>query len=102
MNELTSDTLTGLGLLLTLIGAWITAHAVILKQTDAIAIGIPRIAWNTDAENLTLPAVQNLIASSRAARRGLVLIAVGTGLQLLPVATRLGPPFMDWIAKALT
>lgn len=89
MDNVTSDILTGLGLAITLVGAWITASAVILKQADAIHIGVPRWAGDTDEENLKMPMVQNLLASSRGARRGLLFIAGGTALQIVPIAVRL-------------
>ncbi|EAQ26709.1 hypothetical protein [Roseovarius sp. 217] len=89
MNDVTSDILTGLGLVITLIGAWITARAVILKEDDAINIGLARFSGETREENLGLPMVQNLLASSRGARRGLLFIAGGTALQIVPVGIRL-------------
>ncbi len=89
MNDMTSDIFTGLGLTMTLAGAWITARAVILKQADAIHIGVPRWAGDTDEENLQMPMVKNLLASSRGARRGLLFIAGGTALQLVPIIVRL-------------
>lgn len=89
MNDVTSDVLTGLGLAITLAGAWITARAVILKEADAIKIGVPRWAGETNEENLQMPMVQNLLASSRGARRGLLFIAFGTALQIVPIAIRL-------------
>jgi hypothetical protein len=76
-------------LAITLIGAWITARAVILKEPDAIKIGLPRWAAETDEETLQMPMVQNLLASSRGARRGLLFIAGGTALQIVPIAVRL-------------
>lgn len=88
MDNVISDILTGLGLTITLAGAWITAHAVILKQADAIHIGLSRIVGETEEENLKLPMVQNLLASSRGARHGLLLIAGGTALQIVPIAFR--------------
>lgn len=89
MDIVTSDILAGIGLAFTLAGAWITARAVILKEADAIHIGVPRWAGKTDEENLQLPMVQNLLASSRGARRGLLFIAFGTALQIVPIAVRL-------------
>ena len=65
MNDVTSDILTGLGLVITLVGAWITARAVILQEADAIDIGVGAWAGETDEENLKMPMVQNLLASSR-------------------------------------
>ena len=91
MDNVTSDPLTGLGLAITLAGAWITARAVILKETNAIKIGVARWAGETDEENLKMPIVQNLLASSRGARRGLLFIAFGTALQFVPIAVRLLP-----------
>ena len=89
MGNTTSDILTGLGLALTLAGAWITARAVILREDDAINIGLARFSGETREENLRLPMVQNLLASSRGARRGLLFIAGGTALQLVPIIVRL-------------
>jgi hypothetical protein len=89
MDNVTSDILTGFGLAITLAGAWITARAVILKEANAIHIGLPRWAGETDEENLQMPLVQNLLASSRGARRGLLFIAGGTALQIVPIAVRL-------------
>ncbi|SFN76337.1 hypothetical protein SAMN04487859_108117 [Roseovarius lutimaris] len=89
METITSDILTGLGLAITLAGAWITARAVILKEADAINIGLSRVVGGTNEEKLQLPMVQNLLASSRGARRGLLFIAGGTALQIVPIAIRL-------------
>lgn len=89
MDGVTSDILTGLGLAITLAGAWITARAVILKEDDAIDVGLARFSGETRDENLQLPMVQNLLASSRGARRGLLFIAGGTALQLVPIIVRL-------------
>jgi hypothetical protein len=89
MDNVISDILTGLGLLITLCGAWITARAVILKDDDAIEIGTTRVMANNRADRIHNPMVQNLLASSRGARRGLLFIAGGTALQIVPIAVRL-------------
>jgi len=89
MNDVTSDILTGLGLAITLGGAWVTARAVILKEDDAIKIGVSRYSSKDREESIKLPMVQNLLASSRGARRGLLFIAGGTALQIVPIAVRL-------------
>ncbi|MEF3048528.1 hypothetical protein [Pseudotabrizicola sp. L79] len=89
MDNVTADILTGLGLAITLVGAWITARAVILKEDDAINVGLARFSGKDREENLRLPMVQNLLASSRGARRGLLFIAGGTALQIVPIAVRL-------------
>ncbi|MDZ4391987.1 hypothetical protein [Cypionkella sp.] len=94
MTEVLSDIFTFFGLLLTLIGALITARAVILKEDDAIDIGLSRFSSENRDENLSLPMVQNLLASSRGARRGLIVIMIGTALQLIPIAFRLAAIFV--------
>lgn len=89
MTDFEADILAGLGLTLTLLGAWITGKSVILKEDDAIKVGLTRFVSDKREENLKLPMVQNLLASSKGARRGLLIIAWGTALQLVPIAFRL-------------
>jgi hypothetical protein len=89
VDNLTSDILTGFGLSITLAGAAITASAVILKDDDAIKTGTTRVVANNHADRIHNPVVQNLLASSRGARRGLLFIAGGTALQIVPIAVRL-------------
>lgn len=89
MDNVISDILTGLGLAITFVGAWITARAVILKDDDAIDIGTTRVMANNRADRIHNPMVQNLLASSRGARRGLLFIAGGTALQIVPIVFRL-------------
>jgi hypothetical protein len=84
-----SNILTGFGLAITLGGAWITTRAVILKEADAIKVGTTRIMSDNLFERRSNPMVQNLLASSRGARRGLLFIAGGTALQIVPIAVRL-------------
>lgn len=89
MSELVGDVFALCGLLMTLIGAAVTARAVILREDDAIAVGITRIASSNREENLRLPMVQNLLWSSRAAMWGLIIVVLGTALQALPIIARL-------------
>lgn len=89
MTEWFADALTGGGLTLTLVGAWITAHAVILRDEDAVKIGVARWSSGDTEKDLKLPMVQNLLKSSRGARRGLLMIVAGTSGQLLPIVCRL-------------
>ena len=89
LNDIASDILSLIGLSLTLIGAGITARAVILREDDAIHIGVPRWASDQREENLKLPMVKNLLWSSMAAKYGLVLICAGTVFQALPIILRL-------------
>lgn len=89
MENITSDALTGLGLVITFFGAGITARAVMVKDDGAIEIGTARVMADNRADRIHNPMVQNLLASSRGARRGLCLIAGGTLLQIVPIACRL-------------
>jgi hypothetical protein len=70
------------GLLLTLVGAMIAARAIIITPSQAIEIGVSRIAADKMEDNIDLPAVQNLLKQSRAAAVGLALVAFGTLLQI--------------------
>ena len=89
MSEIVGDLLALCGLLVTLVGAGVTARAVILREDDAINIGVSRFAGSTREENLRLPMVQNLLWSSRAAMWGLIMVAGGTALQSGPIIVRL-------------
>jgi len=89
VSENLADLTVLVGLLLTLVGAVVTAWAVILRPADAIRIGVPRWAGDNDEENLKLPLVQNLLASSRWAKRGLICISGGTVFQMVPILLRL-------------
>ncbi len=89
MSEVVGDVLTLFGLLATLIGAAVTAWAVILREDDAIAIGITRFASSNREENLRLPMVKNLLCASRLAMSGLIIVVVGTALQAVPIFARL-------------
>jgi len=89
LNAIASDILTLVGLAITLTGAGITARAVILREDDAIRIGLARFASDNREENLKLPFVRSLLWSSTAAKWGLILVCVGTGFQGLPIALRL-------------
>lgn len=89
MTDVASDWLTLLGLTATLVGAGVTAWAVILKPDDALHIGVSRWASKDPQENIQAPMVQNLLAASKWAKRGLLLIVLGTLLQMAPVAMRL-------------
>lgn len=89
MSVFVQDLFSLAGLLVTLIGAGVTARAVILREDDALAIGLPRYASQDRAENLKMPMVRNLLWSSRAAKWGLIMVGVGTSLQALPIFVRL-------------
>lgn len=88
MGNFYSDLFTLAGLSVTLIGAGVTAKAVILKDDDAIETGMPRWAGEGKEEHMKLPMVQNLLRASRAAKWGLSMVAAGTFLQAVPVFIR--------------
>lgn len=87
--NLCADVSTAAGLILTLVGAWVAARSVILSEDDALNIGLARFASDNREDNLRLPHVQNLLASSKSARCGLFAVAIGSGLQLWPVLVRI-------------
>jgi hypothetical protein len=64
------------------VGSGLGAWGSWASREQAVEIGIMRIPGETWEENLTLPAVKNLIDQAELAAVGFSLIAVGTALQL--------------------
>lgn len=83
-----SGTLTVLGLIIVLLGSFVTARAVMITDDDAIKIAgqISAASYDlvipTREQFIQQPAVRNLIKQSRSARNGLYLICAGTAFQL--------------------
>ena len=73
------------GVLVTAIGAWITAQAVIIDQHQAIGLGVPRLKGDVPQEILASGPVQALLAQSLAASFGLRFIVIGSLLQALAI-----------------
>ncbi|MDQ0997010.1 hypothetical protein QFZ34_002192 [Phyllobacterium ifriqiyense] len=84
-----SDFATALGLLITAIGAGWAAKAVFVSEEDAITIAASRWAPETHEQGMKIPTVINLLKASRAAKVGLWMICLGTGLQVIPILARL-------------
>ena len=84
-----ADLFSLFGLGLTAAGAGIAARSIILREDDAIDIGLARFAGETREENLALPAVKNLLQASKGARFGLILVVCGTLMQMIPLAARI-------------
>jgi hypothetical protein len=71
-----------IGLSLQLIGAVIVAKAAYVSPQQAVSLGVSRWAGTTFEDKVQLPAVQNLLNQSRAARRGLLFVILGTFVQI--------------------
>jgi hypothetical protein len=78
--------LTALGLLLTLIGAGIAAKGVIITEHEAMRLvpGIP-VGPTFEQALRNSPVFQSLVYQSHTAMWGLILVAVGTAVQLAAV-----------------
>ena len=74
---------TLVGLVVDAIGAIILAKGLFLTEDEAIQIGLSRFAGNTREENLQLTGVKALLRQSKDAKRGLVWLLVGFGLQFI-------------------
>jgi hypothetical protein len=74
--------LTVIGLVVTLLGAGLGAYGTWVSTDQAVDIGVMRLAGETKEENLTLPAVQNLLNQSKLSMYGFLLIGGGTILQI--------------------
>ena len=73
------------GLLLTALGANVTARGVMLTGNRAGEIGVARYAGEDEASYEELPLAQALSNASRLARNGLFLIVLGSFLQMCPM-----------------
>jgi hypothetical protein len=65
------------GLVLDIAGATILSWGLMIGRKQALELGVGRWAFDNDEENLELPAVQDRLAQSRNAKRGLVLLILG-------------------------
>ena len=73
------------GMLITAVGAWVTAQAVIIDQHQAVGLGVPRLKGDVPQEILASGPVQALLAQSLAAAFGLRFIFFGSLLQALAI-----------------
>ncbi|MBW6416735.1 hypothetical protein [Celeribacter sp. PS-C1] len=76
---------SAVGLLLTALGAYVTARGVMLTGNRAGEIAVSRIAGARKETYEELPLAQALLNASRLARKGLLLIVAGSFLQMVPV-----------------
>ncbi len=74
---------TVVGLLLDLGGAIILLRALIVSRSQALELGMPRWAADSEDENLKLPQVRDRLNQSRNAKNGLVLLILGFVFQLV-------------------
>lgn len=82
--EIFKDISSVIGGLVSIWGAVVAARAVMLSEEQAIWIGLPRLSKEGREGSLQNPNVQNLLASSKAAKKGLQWVAFGIVLQTIP------------------
>lgn len=83
------DIFSAIGLLLTLLGAALTAWPMRISKEDAGNLATAVWPYETPLENAKLPLAVSLLKNSRGAMKGLLLIAAGSFIQLIPIAARL-------------
>lgn len=71
------------GLVLALSGAVILALGLITSRRQALNIGVPRMAEDSDEKNICLPSVRDRLRESRFALIGGVLLTIGFLLQIM-------------------
>jgi hypothetical protein len=83
MKIISKRNVTAFGLLLALLGSGIAAKGVIISEQDAAKLmpAIPSVRTYEEAVRNS-PVFQSLIYQSRTAMWGLLLVAVGTAVQL--------------------
>jgi hypothetical protein len=70
------------GLLLTFIGAWVTASGVIMSKKTATELASTKWDLNVELRD-------SLLSQSRKAKWGLILITIGTGFQIISVCQQI-------------
>ncbi len=81
----------GVGLLLTLIGAVVTARSVRIDRVTSGKLAAARFSSDDDAENAELPLAVSLRRQADSASIGLWFIAAGTVLQMVALIQSLFP-----------
>jgi len=71
-----------LGLVTAMTGAIVLACGLIVSRTQAVRIGVSRMAEDSDEININLPHVCHQLRQSRFALIGLILLIVGFLLQI--------------------
>lgn len=71
-----------LGLVIAMSGAIVLACGLIISRTQALTVGVSRVAEDNDEKNACLPHVRNKLRESRFALIGLILLVFGFLLQI--------------------
>ena len=71
-----------LGLVIAMTGAIVLACGLIVSRSEAVRIGVSRVAEESDEVNINLPHVCHQLRQSRFALIGLVLLILGFLLQI--------------------
>ena len=71
-----------LGLVIAMTGAIVLACGLIVSRSEAVRIGVSRMAEESDEVNINLPHVCHQLRQSRFALIGLVLLILGFLLQI--------------------
>jgi hypothetical protein len=71
------------GLVFCAAGAVILACGLIVPRRRALEVGLPRIAADTDEQNVCLPHVRDRIRESRLALIGVAVMTIGFVLQII-------------------
>ena len=75
--------LTIIGVILTTIGASLIGWNDILSENKAIEVGLMRLSGETREQNLTLPAVRELLRRNKNSKRGLFFVILGAVFLIL-------------------
>jgi len=75
--------LTILGVILTTMGAIFIGWNDVMSEDEALRLGQMRASGETREQNLTLPAVQELLKRSKNSKRGLSFVLLGAVFLIL-------------------
>lgn len=71
-----------IGIAVGFVGAWILASILILKEDEALELGMARWGHDEREDNLRLPMVRLFLAQSRRTIMGMCVVSLGTILQI--------------------
>lgn len=75
--------LTIVGVILTTVGAIFIGWNDVMSEDEALRLGQMRVSGETREQNLTLPAVQELLKRSKNSKRGLSFVLLGAVFLIL-------------------
>ncbi|HEV2860999.1 MAG TPA: hypothetical protein VGX48_08340 [Pyrinomonadaceae bacterium] len=85
------------GLLLCLVGALILALGLIVPRRRALEVSLPRMASESDEQNVCLPSVRDRLREAGFALVGVIVMTLGFLLQIIGHWPGIDGPCVEWL-----